>query len=877
MEARKGPIVGNKTAAKGEEILEGAPVADEDEEVMTSSFSPGTFVEIRRGDRIIQGVVLGEAIHNQRWRVLTLTTKGQIALHYRADVFFAIPNFISASLAERCSTSQEPTEQQIAARVEVLKRLRSLTTKVDKQAQGLQQKPMNVYIEVMSDDPNRWTTTTVNHVTSLLYERPLFMDYYMTHKYLMDRPLQYVAIPGYLRNQTFAVRPRRDIEEIQEVEKHIYAYRDQPNTNAPFKRFIEKAQRVVTEYDRKKPDLLSSPVGQEPSAVSWDAEDQIFLRVLLRSLQQHNRFQADPYTLSRTTIIKHILRPTVPVTDALAHELVIKLGIIAPWQGLLELSSTVNPWGDFENKKSLEKEADTIMRSSRKAAAGAVLGPLDLLPSDPLESVRHDFGDARVLVIDDASAEELDDGISVERIPSEPDNYWVHVHIADPARILHPEHALSKVARQRFSTYYLIHRTYPLFPKALVHDPVDGLSLVERPDGEPHRVLTFSVKVDSEANILDYTVRAGLVRNVRRATYDDVDLALGNAPLRRRFPFGGSLEVKKPIPVNEEDLNDLRLLQKLASDQVAKRHRQGLYNFSMAKGMVVLNSKIPESIRSPSLRGSTYSGAPDATYAVWEAENEDSGSRSLVSEMMKLANRAASRFAIDHNIPIVRRAMEPGVATPEAHEEILSMRSPAGYVPIQEIIKRLTLNPAASYTIQPLRHHGLGVPEGEGYTRATSPLRRFEDLVIHWQLHHALLGSKAPISAPFNIGETEALAAEFEAKNLATRKLHNDDATFHSLVFLKRYADETAKGVQRPFGDPLSSMRAWSRRVVKKSLLTNNLSAIVHLPDLGIDAMVEDVPISHKSMPIGTDLCVKLDRIDLGIKKNKMIVSIVRS
>ena len=48
MEARKGPTVGNKTAAKGEEILEGAPVADEDEEVMTSSFSPGTFVEIRR-------------------------------------------------------------------------------------------------------------------------------------------------------------------------------------------------------------------------------------------------------------------------------------------------------------------------------------------------------------------------------------------------------------------------------------------------------------------------------------------------------------------------------------------------------------------------------------------------------------------------------------------------------------------------------------------------------------------------------------------------------------------------------------------------------------------------------------------------------------
>lgn len=736
---------------------------------------------------------------------------------------------------------------------------------------------MNVYVEVMSDDPTRWTTTTVSEVTGLLYDRPLFMDYYMTHKYLMDRPLQYVAVRGYLRNQMFAVRPRRDIDEILTVERHIYDYRDNPEGDLPYKRFIEKAQRVIAKYDSNTARRDSGPLSQEPANVKWGAEDQIFLRFLLRSLQQHHSNQVDPYTMSRTTIVKNVLRPNVPITDALAHELVIKLGIIAPWQDLFEFSPTLNPWGDFENNNGIEKEANVILRSCRKAEAGAVLGPMDFLHSDPLDSVRHDFGGARVFIIDDASAEELDDGISIERIPAEPQNHWVHIHVADPARVIHPEHALSKIARERFSSSYLAQRTYPLFPKALVHDPETGLSLSERSDAEPTRVLTFSVKVDGKANILDYTVRAGLIRNARRTSYEDVDLALGNPVSSRKFPFGGSREIKTGPPLDEQDVSDLQVLQKLANDQVVKRFQQGLFNFSAPVSQVLWNSKVPEGIRSPSMSGSVYHGFPDLTYTVYDTGIEDAGSRSLVSEMMKLANRVVSRFAIDRNIPVIRRTMEPGVMTSEALQEVLEMRAPNGYVPMQEIIKRLKLNPAGTYTLQPLQHHSLGVPEGEGYARATSPLRRFEDLVIHWQLHHALLGSKAPISAPFNVSDLEKLCAKFEALNAAQRKMQNNDATFYSLMYLKRYAADTAKGVERPFGDPLSSMKAWTRQLARKSLLSPDITVLVHLPDLGINAYLEDLPSSLRHIPIGTELCVKLNRIDLGIKRNRMAVSLVQS
>ena len=49
------------------------------------------------------------------------------------------------------------------------------------------------------------------------------------------------------------------------------------------------------------------------------------------------------------------------------------------------------------------------------------------------------------------------------------------------------------------------------------------------PGGSPLPVMTFSMKVDESGDITDYKIRAGLVRNVHKMAYDDIDLQL-NAP-----------------------------------------------------------------------------------------------------------------------------------------------------------------------------------------------------------------------------------------------------------------------------------------------------------------------------------------------------------
>lgn len=824
-----------------------------------------------RNGTVVQGIVLGEQIANQRWTVLSLTERGQIVNHYRADVYFSIPNLVSANLAEQCGLTSSPTPQMTMARVEALKSLRALTSKVDRQAAGLQQRPMNIYVEVMSEDPTKWATTTVKHVTRLLYDKPLFMDYYMTHKYLMDNSMRYVVTPGYLKTQQFAVRPRRDIEEILAVKEYIREYHEDNVPDSVYETFVKKAAAVVDAYAKNKGND-SGPMSQEPAEVQWNETDQIFLRFLLRSMQPAQSNQLDPYAISRTTLVKDILRPKRHVTDATTQELLTKLGIISQWFDPFELMKVVNPYGDFTKKKTLDSDAAAIMKASisSRARTGTVLGPVDFLPEDPLDSVRHDFGDLRAFVIDDPSAEELDDAVSLERIPSEPENYWVHVHVADPTSILHPGHALAKLARERYSTFYLAHKTYPLWPHDLVHSNKYPLSLNEMGDKRPTKVMSFSIKLNKCGDTIDYKVRAGIIRDVRKTSYRDVDDALGFKPIPKKFPFGGSEEVVPGRALSAEDVADLKILQRLADIQADKINKAGVIIFSRSVCKVDYRSKTPEDMIMPSLQGSVFHGYPESVYSVYDTQEQIQGSRQLVAEMMKLANRISSRTLLDNGIPMIRRAMDPAIVSEQSLQILSTLQAAHGGVPIQELVKHLELNPVGQFTLEPAAHYALGVPKGEGYVRSTSPLRRFEDMVAHWQLQHLLKGPKASPRPPFSESDLESLMTEIESRSAMQKKIHKGEEVYHALLYIKRMLETRKQSSIKP----LQRLTAWTQGIIKHDMFLNTPTVPVLLPELGILAKLDDMPIGRRDLPVGTQLFVKLKSIDLGIKRMKMTVTL---
>lgn len=804
--------------------------------------------------------------------------------HLRTHIHFAVPNLISADLAARCGMAPIALLQpEIHARVEALRQLQLMLRQVEQSARGSRawerQSVVDIYQEVKSRDPTKWAKVTLSEATGLLYTRPGFINYYATHRYLMDRPLRFLASSDYLKTQEFFVRPERDVTEIEMVESWIAAYRIE--NRGPVRAFVRKARTAITEYDKTQEQRDAAPMSQETLGL-WNKDDKIILKFLLRSLQQHRSNQLDPYQTGRDSLLKLLISNYPEITDSLAHATMIKLGVIAPWQDLYSLSPLVNPTGDFETKSPLEASSNQVLQKSltSRAVAGAVLGPYDFLPSDPLESVRHDFGNSRAFVIDDPTAEELDDGISLERIQSEPDNHWVHVHIADPASVLHPGHALSKLAKDRGSSLYLKPTSIPLFPKALMHDPKFALSLADTATtGKSYRTLSFSIKLDNKGNILDYKIRAGILRNIRKTSYQDVDRALGNPGIRYRYPFGCTeekIETAETRTLDEADVADLLILQKLADDQVQKRFQQKIFTFTKDVSEVVWKNRPPEDIQSPSLDGSRFSGFPQLEYTVVHSSDSDTGSHSLVSEMMKLACRVSSRIALENgNVPLLRRGAEPIIFNPGISlDEVLKLRAPNGYISMGAAVDAVAMIPPGVLSTQPNMHYFMGVAEGEGYSRVTSPLRRYEDLVGHWQLHHILLGANAPPWSPFSANDMEKMATALQSLGSTVKKAHDTNNLFYSLMHMQRFRDDTARGVERPFGDPLKSIRAWTRRAAKKDVSRNEYSAVVELPDLGIHAHLVDMPSELRAMAPGTQLRVNCHGIELGIKRLHMDVKL---
>lgn len=131
-------------------------------------------------------------------------------------------------------------------------------------------------------------------------------------------------------------------------------------------------------------------------------------------------------------------------------------------------------------------------------------------------------------------------------------------------------------------------------------------------------------------------------------------------------------------------------------------------------------------------------------------------SRMLVSEAMIMAGEAAARFALDHGLAFPFTAQK-------ASEVSQSPTTLAEMFAVRRMLKR------SQQTCLPAPHAGLGL---DIYARATSPLRRYLDLVIHQQLRAFLHGTDTLDEQEVleRVGAAEAVTGQVrQAERLARR------------------------------------------------------------------------------------------------------------
>jgi exoribonuclease II len=297
--------------------------------------------------------------------------------------------------------------------------------------------------------------------------------------------------------------------------------------------------------------------------------------------------------------------------------------------------------------------------------------------------------------IDDSSTTEIDDALSVQGLGT--GTVILGVHIAAPGLAFAPESVLDKLARERLSTVYMPGHKLTMLPDEVVQ--------------------TFTLMAGRDCPAVSLYV-----------TFDEATLAVQSSQtLLERVPIAANLRhdqlaevithatLTGEAPADYEFAAELAFAYRLAGHLKAQRE--------VVRGR-------PENFNRPdynfSLEGVDRSDStePQGTERVFiETRPRGSTLDLIVAEAMILANSTWGAWLHECGVPGIYRSqasMAPGVKV------------------------RMGVKAAP--------HAGMGVAQ---YTWATSPLRRYVDLVNQWQ-----------IVACARHGRTAALAAPFKPKDV---------------------------------------------------------------------------------------------------------------
>ncbi len=294
--------------------------------------------------------------------------------------------------------------------------------------------------------------------------------------------------------------------------------------------------------------------------------------------------------------------------------------------------------------------------------------------------------------IDDSATTEIDDALSVQGLGS--GTVVFGVHIAAPGLALQPDAPVDKVARDRLSTVYMPGWKITMLPDEVVQ----AYTLTE---GRDCPAVSLYVTLDEHSlEVKGSETRLERVPIAANLRHDQLDSVITADTLT------GAAEA------NYAFAKELAFAYRLA------HHLKALREIARGK---------PETFNRPDytfrLEGNT--GEPDGSETVQIGTRKRGAPLDLiVAEAMILANSTWGGWLAECNVPGIYRSqasLAPGV--------------------------KVRMGTKA------LPHAGMGVPQ---YTWATSPLRRYVDLVNQWQ-----------IIACARHGRTAALAAPFKPKDAA--------------------------------------------------------------------------------------------------------------
>ncbi|MDY6973325.1 MAG: ribonuclease catalytic domain-containing protein [Thermodesulfobacteriota bacterium] len=376
---------------------------------------------------------------------------------------------------------------------------------------------------------------------------------------------------------------------------------------------------------------------------------------------------------------------------------------------------------------------------------------------------REDLRDLASITIDGPLTRDYDDAVSLEMVG---DITHLGIHIADVAASISQDSILDREARDRASSIYLARRQIPMIPNRLSQDT---LSLKQ---GEDRQAISLLASFEKNGELIEYRVVPSVIRVRQKLTYEEVDETLSTEGLAAQTrPTSNNPNLRE----SEGPAGMLQRMYQISHHFRSQRINQGALLLSLPESQVQFNADSSLSLK---------------------LVDQDTPSRIIVSEIMIFYNWLAAKFCRDNQIPVLFRTQEEPGERFSADE--------AGYL-YYVFQQRRKLKPLQIHTV-PGPHSGLGL---EVYTQATSPIRRYLDIVVQRQIKNFLMGMD-PVYDKTRLEEIGTFVSPV-IKNL--EKVKRNRLRYWTLKFLSQHLGETYRAFV------LDELKSKYRLVLKDILL----------------------------------------------------------
>lgn len=301
----------------------------------------------------------------------------------------------------------------------------------------------------------------------------------------------------------------------------------------------------------------------------------------------------------------------------------------------------------------------------------------------------------KIITIDDETTLDMDDAFSIKKLSN--GNYILKVYISDVASTIKEYSLLDLEAYKRCSTIYLSDNTIPMFPFELSND------LLSLNSNGNKKVIEYEFIIDKNGEIINYEIKNNNIYPTNKLSYKFVN---------RIFENG----------IDDYELSEtINNLVEIAYLLKNKNNKKDGYRKIEDLKLKVTGQNIEKN----------------------EYEKR-TNSEIIVEELMILTNQITAKTFTDRALPFIYR-VHPSIKQTNYYPELERLKKIINEEyddNNKEFLKLidtfLKMYPTSYYSKNNIGHYGLNINE---YSHATSPVRRYSDVVIQRLIHDLILSN----------------------------------------------------------------------------------------------------------------------------------------